>query len=523
MRGPPGMTKTTLAAALLLAARAYGDPAPTIELAVSGSIDAGIIATSIATELARPVAPLAANESCHAPCLAVSIAGNAATVTFTTTAGGTRQRTIELGHDRAQWTEMLTLLAGNLVRDEASELLADPPPVEAPAAPDVPAPPPVPVIAPVVLAPPSVAKPALPEHVSPIGFGIVPGASTDLFDLDRSHWISIGLAVGVSGNVHGLALSGAGDVARGVSGLQVSGAVAVAGDLTGVQLAGAATVAEISSGAQIAGAVAYAQRSHVQIAGAVTAAHGADLQIAGAVSAAELVHTQVAGGVAVARDSDFQIAGAVSASQRAVTQVAGGVNVTGHLAGFQLAPINVARRNDGVQLGVINVGGGPDGDAFGLINIVPGGRTELEATMDSDKIGTVMLRHGGRHWHNVYGFGGQSISEPTGTPSDDVWMFGLGVGPSLRVGGLPVDVEAIAWQVNHGHRYDEHLSLLNQLRLTVGVPLGPVTLVAGGAINAYVSNDHTSPFITARSTNPDPMSTDVTVKLWPSLFVGARI
>jgi len=502
------MTKTTIAAALLLAAHAYGDPAPTIELAVTGSIDAGVVATSIASELSRPVTPLAANESCHAPCLAVAIAGNAATVTFTTAAGGTRQRTIELGADRAQWTEMLTLLAGNLVRDESSDLLADPAPVEAPAAPDVPTPP-LPVVAPIVLAPPSVAKTLPPERVSPVGFGLVPGASTDLLDLGRSHWISIGLVAGVSGNVHGLALSGAVDVARGVSGVQISGAVAVAGDLTGVQLAGAATVAEVSTGAQIAGAIAYAQRSHVQVAGAV--------------SAAELAHTQVAGALAVARDADFQAAGAASIAERANTQIAGAVNVTGHLSGFQLATINVARRNDGVQVGVINVGGGPDGDAFGLINIVPGGRTELEATMDSDKIGTVMLRHGGKHWHNVYGIGGQSISEPTGAASDDVWMFGLGVGPSLRVGGLPVDIEAVSWQVNHGHRYDEHLSLLNQLRLTVGVPLGPVTLVAGGAINAYVSNDHTSPFITARTTTPDPMSTDVTVKLWPSLFVGARI
>ena len=48
------MTKTTIAAALLFAARAYGDPAPTIELAVTGAIDSGVVATSIATELARP-------------------------------------------------------------------------------------------------------------------------------------------------------------------------------------------------------------------------------------------------------------------------------------------------------------------------------------------------------------------------------------------------------------------------------------------------------------------------------------
>ncbi|HET9988156.1 MAG TPA: hypothetical protein VFQ65_06545, partial [Kofleriaceae bacterium] len=242
------MTKTSIAAALLLAARAYGDPAPTIELAVSGSIDAGVVATSIATELARPVAPIAATDACHAPCLAVAVAGDTATITFTTANGGTRQRTIELGKDRAQWTEMVTLLAGNLVRDEAAELLADPEPVAAPAALAVP-PPPVPVT-PIALAPPSLAK---PEHVSPIGFGLAPGASTDLLDLDRSHWISIGLVAGVSGNVHGFAISGAVDVARGVSGLQVSGAVAVAGDLTGVQLAGAATVADLSTGAQIAG------------------------------------------------------------------------------------------------------------------------------------------------------------------------------------------------------------------------------------------------------------------------------
>ena len=172
---------------------------------------------------------------------------------------------------------------------------------------------------------------------------------------------------------------------------------------------------------------------------------------------------------------------------------------------------------------MINVGGGPDGDSFGLINIVPGGRTELEATMDTDKIGTVMLRHGGRHWHNVYGFGGQSITEPTGAPSDDVWMFGLGVGPSLHVGGLPVDIEA--------------MTLAGQPRPPLrrspqpAQPAPPHRRRAARSGHARrrrrdqrVRLERSqSPFITARTTTPDPMSTDVTVKLWPSLFVGARI
>ena len=125
----------------------------------------------------------------------------------------------------------------------------------------------------------------------------------------------------------------------------------------------------------------------------------------------------------------------------------------------------------------------------------------------------------------MYGVGGQSISEPTGMPSNDIWMLGLGIGPSFHVASLPCRSRwRSAWQVNHGGHYgDEHLSLLNQLRLTIGVPVGPVTLVAGGALNAYVSNDRSSPLITSRIAAPDPMGSDVTVKVWPSLFVGARL
>jgi hypothetical protein len=101
-------------------------------------------------------------------------------------------------------------------------------------------------------------------------------------------------------------------------------------------------------------------------------------------------------------------------------------------------------------------------------------------------------------------------------------MYGLGVGPSFHVANLPADVEAIAWHVNHGARYDTRLSLLNQLRLSIAIPIGPVALVAGGALNVYVTNDPSSPLVVAR-TQGDTMSSDVTVKLWPSVFVGGRI
>ena len=46
--------------------------------------------------------------------------------------------------------------------------------------------------------------------------------------------------------------------------------------------------------------------------------------------------------------------------------------------------------------------------------------------------------------------------------------------------------------------------------------------IAGGAINTYVTTDHDSPLVIARTTG-EPMSSDVVVKLWPTLFVGVRI
>lgn len=525
--------KVTLVSALLLAsATVYADP---IEVSVHGPIDPALVATSIASELARPVAPLAGTAACHAPCLAIAVDEAAATITFTTQAGVTRQRTIALPPDRTQWPVLITLLSGNLVRDEADDLLADSPPAAPPPpslAPGAAAPTgDVPPTAPPVVIPSAAPLPApvvMHERISPFALSLIPGVSTDLLDVQRSHTISIGIVAGSSDHVRGVALSGAVDVARVVSGGQIAGAVAVTGGLDGAQVAGAATFAAHSRGTQIAGALSVAGESRgTQIAGAATIAGDSyGSQVAGAVSVARVSHgLQIAGALTVADESvGTQIAGGLNvASAAAGTQIAGGLNVAGRVTGLQLAPINIARKNDGLQVGVINIGGGADGESFGLLNIVPGGRTDLEAAIDSDSTGTVLLRHGGRHWHNVYGIAGQMVDERAGmSKNDDVWMYGLGLGPSFHIAGMPTDLEAMAWHVSHGDSHDSHLSLLNQLRLTIAIPVGPASIIAGGAINTYVTTDHESPLVIARTTG-EPMSNDVVVKLWPTLFVGVRI
>lgn len=391
-----------------------------------------------------------------------------------------------------------------------------------------------------------------------LGLGFVPVLSTDLTHVGSvRHFLSLNVLVGVSGGSSGLSISGIADIQRGlvggfqvggvvavarrVAGTQVAGVAAVAGDLDGVQIAGTAAVADRVDGVQVAGiaAVSRSKADH-QVAGVAAVARGstasqfagiaavtggdAGLQAGGvATFARHSAGVQIAGIAATAGgNANFQIGGITSVARgTANIQVAGLVNVASRLRGVQVAPINVAREVDGIQIGVINVGGSRDGFSFGLINIVPGGRHDLESAIDSNRTGTVLFRHGGRRWHNVYGVGGHPVKE-TG-PSDDVWMYGLGFGPSLSFDNTVIDLEAIAWQVNHGPRHESDVSVLGQLRLSIAHHWGPFALVVGGILNGYVTNDQQSPLVTERRESGAPMQSGVTLTTWPSAFIGLRI
>lgn len=533
-------------------------PAPdhrALHLIVRGAIDHDALRAGIARELGAPVAEVLGR--CEAPCLDVAVERGAATLLYSPTSGAARMRTVALGADAAQWPTLITLLAGNLVRDEAASVLADLPDLEVPATPSTP---PVPSAPPIIRGDAHLREHPTPELRAHAGFalGFIPVLSSDLGSIGRvGHTVSIDALVGVSAGSSVLTLSGVADVERGpvtgvqlggvaavaprAAGFQIGGVAAVAGELHGVQLAGAVATADAVDGLQIGGAIAFARHraraqvggavagaagtSELQIAGAAAVARRAWLQIAGAASVAGTSgNVQVAGAVSAARRANVQLAGATSVAGTANVQISGAVNVAREVRGLQLAPINVARRVEGVQVGVINVGGTPDGLSFGLINIVPGGRTEIEATIDSSAIGTVILRHGSRRWHNVYGVGGHDVTAMNGLDAgDDVWMYGLGFGPSWQRGETTIDLEAMSWQVNHGTRHTTELSLLNQLRLSVAHDLGPLAVVAGGALNVYVSTDQASPLIVARRVPGATMETGVSVEIWPSAFVGLRL
>lgn len=590
-------TAAVLLAMSSLVGPARAEPAP-LRVVVRGKLDAAAVRARIAEELGKQVEPAS---ECADTCLDVAVANGRATVAFVT-GGARRERTVELGSDRAQWPLVITLLAGNLVRDEADEVLASlpapqvlgptgpesdepdaPDEVAEPGAPDEVAEPdpesPGPVVQPiietdvqVVIDPaPVIAAVPDPDRVVTVdgryeregefrlfALGFVPGLSTDFATTSYRHLLSLDALVGVSGGSGLVSIAGIVDVERGaVGGIQLAGIAALGHDVSGVQIGGIAAIARRAEGAQVGGIAAVSGGdATLQLGGIAAVARGdtgaqvggiaamtggnATLQLGGIAAVARGTGNMQVGGIAaVAQDSSgfqvggiaavargeasIQVGGIASVARRANIQVAGIANVARELRGVQVAPINVAGDVEGVQVGVINVGGSRDGFSFGLINIVPGGRADIEATIDSERLGTVLFRHGGRRWHNVYGVGGHPVDEASGSNrTDDVWMYGLGFGPSWEGRHSVVDLELMGWQVNHGARHSEDISILSQLRLSVAYGRR-FQVVAGGAINAYISNDEMSPLFLERRKPGMPMQSGVTVEWWPSAFVGLRL
>lgn len=214
--------------------------------------------------------------------------------------GRVLERTIEAEEATAE--REASLLASNLARDEARELLDD---LEARRRP-----PPSP--------PPATSEPRRSEKEPPNVF-----ASTALFYPLATNWsepearayVDFTLLFGRNGSVHGAHIgSFAHHVSGEVVGAQIDGFAGVTKDLRGAQLAGFSTITrDQAQGVQVAGAVTYAgEIDGVQVA-PVTIAHDVN-------------------GVQL-----------------------GAVNIGSHVKGAQVGAINIADEVDGVQLGAVSI------------------------------------------------------------------------------------------------------------------------------------------------------------------------
>jgi len=341
----------TLASAAPAAAQAV-PPAPTagttpgivlgVEInATAAELDARAIRSAITSELDVPVTD-ATTQWPALGVVAVTLDRHALRIVYRRTNGTSIERTVTLPDAPAERVQLITFIATNLVRDQASEILAQ---LARRPARSVAVAEPVRIDKPVPEAPPAY------DLIASIG--LVPPLQLDRLFCDRCV-VGAGLyaVMGMQDGSRYLTISGVVDYQRRfASGVQFAGAVAVTPRVDGVQLAGAASV-----GGQVHG---------VQVAGATSVARRIDgVQFAGAASIADEVH------------------------------------------GVQIAAINVAAHLHGVQIGAINISdGNDDAVPIGVINIARHGRTELETSVDSSEMATLTVRHGPRYVQNVLGVG----------------------------------------------------------------------------------------------------------------------
>lgn len=155
-----------------------------------------------------------------------------ATVTYIRPDGAALERSVALPARADDAVELVALLAGNLVRDQTGDMIAD------------------------------LTLPAPPPHVPPrtlVSVGIFPPVSTDiLYGEPTVANLELNALVGVAPGVRGVAIAGAIDIQRELAvGVQLAGVTTLAmKDMKGVQAAGVAnlTLGHIS-GVQTAGAL----------------------------------------------------------------------------------------------------------------------------------------------------------------------------------------------------------------------------------------------------------------------------
>lgn len=356
--------------------------------------------------------------------LSIAVRGERVTVSFVNDAGQVTTRSVDLPKDRAQALEVIALLAGNLARDEAGELVASLKTIEPP--PEPPAPPPVeasareasPAIAPepeksdapspasepkkeaAASAQPAEApqkeEPApLYERHSPFNLslwhpittlphterrvlhgelglaysyiGALRGAAATLgyLRIDQEQ-VGFSATVGwnrVDGRVTGMQTSSIATEGHGnLRGFESSGLLALRwANVEGAQVAGVYTLAEDVVGLQGSGVVATARDVTGLQASVVGVARDVEGLQAAVVTVGQDVLGLQASVVGVARD--------VKGLQASVTAFANEVD------GAQVSVVNVAKRAS-VQVGVLNIADEVDVASIGVVSIAGNGRTQ---------------------------------------------------------------------------------------------------------------------------------------------------
>ncbi len=427
--------------------------------------------------------------------LSIHVQRRRAKVTFTTDKGESITRTVELSGNDARSSEIVALLAGNLARDQASELLSRLTPIEPekpePAAQPEPEPAPEPESKPEPPPPttkkatdkPGIERKKLP---APDPNALLPGS--ELVNLSLYHPITVhaqserrrfklelGAAYSRVGAIEGFGLTlGYLRVTHHLQGVAVSlGLTRIDGDVEGAQLS--ALVSEGHGklrgyeGAAVA-TLRWADVEGAQTAGLISSARDVEgFQGAAAVAVARDVRGAQAAVVPVGRD--------VEGAQLGIVSVARDVN------GLQAGVVTVARTVD-LQIGLINIAERVDGAAIGLVTIAGNGRVQpaIWGTIDSDP-----ALNGGVRFVAGYAFsqlGGGVYTNQTDGRSEAGGGLHLGWESSAKHGFLDDGFFELGAHVSS--RYLTDGSSLQRIHYRAGLGLrlfGPASLLAAVEAN----------------------------------------
>ena len=316
---------------------ATGQPAYSLEVdSDDPSLSFDTLAAQLAGDLNAPIAPAGPVRGQVAFAVHYRVARRELTVRADHGAGRVLERTVTATGNEGDVLREAALLASNLARDEARELLDALAPAPAPA-PEV-------ATAPAAAAPPVAAQPMYQATLA-----LAYPLATNIGHPDVGSHFDFSLIYGQVGHVAGTQIGTiAAFAGRGVDGVQVTTAVgAVNGDMSGVQVSGiVSAVHGKADGVQAAGATNIASNdvTGVQVSGGFNLAHQ------------KLKGVQVSGGANVTRSLDG-------------VQVAAGANVARDVDGLQVGVVNVAKRVKGMQVGLINIADDVDGQQLGLVSI----------------------------------------------------------------------------------------------------------------------------------------------------------
>jgi hypothetical protein len=488
---------------------------------VEGSgLDAEALRAALATELALPVEQVAAAESAHLQIDGASL--TALHVAFVRADGSSVDRTLDVSSMREQAVDALALLAANLIRDEAAELLAtlraqtDPTALELPpSAASAPASPAAAKLRPPALELPRGCDRHTLRHAS-FGVDVVPFVGTGgAYSKQQERSVSLGVLVGLVGAVRGIQLAPLVNVTTEAScGIQLSGIANIsAGPTQGVQLS------EINlTQARLDGV----QFGLVDIAGAqVTGAQFGMVNIdGGELHGVQFGLVDIAG--ADTRGLQVGLANA-SAGELHGAQL-GLVNVAHHVqGGAQLGLVNVsAGEVKGAQIGLFNVSEAADA-AIGLVSIARHGRTHLDVWGTDAGLGMIGIEHGAARVYNIYGVGA--------TARDHRFVLSSALGLGVRLfesAHVFTNVDLVGYGLFTRDKAQQQIdtSTILQLRIPIGFPVLPgLAVFVAPALNLSIADAQNNVLVdpslvgSARLTS---RGSNVTARLWPGFSAGLR-